>query len=91
MATTYLAFTPSPTASPPFAAQVTLDGTNYSLITMWNFYAGRWYYSLSNQNGVLINEPLIGSPIGFNIYLAWGILKTSTLVFRVASQNFEIT
>lgn len=88
---TLIPFTPSVTAAPPFSALVTLDGASYSLVAMWNVYAGRWYFSLTDQNGnLIINQPLIGSPPNANIYLAPGVFTSSTILFRVATQNFEI-
>lgn len=90
--TTIIPFTPSPVAAPPFSAIVTLDGSSYSLVTMWNFYSSRWYFSLTDQFGNLtINAPLIGSPPNANIYLAPGIFTTSTLLYRVSTSSFEIT
>jgi hypothetical protein len=92
MSTTLLAFTPSPVAAPPFSAIVTIDGASYTLATAWNFYGQRWYFSLSDQFGNLtINSPLIGSPPNANIYLAPGIFTKTTLLFRVSTNNFEIT
>ena len=63
---TTIAFQPNNSASPPFQAQVTLDGVSYSMITMANFYAAnRWYVQLYDQSGNLVqNMPLIGSPQG---------------------------
>jgi hypothetical protein len=88
---TTIAFLPSPTATPPFQATVTLDGNSYSLVTMWNLYRGDWYYSLTDQNGnLVVNQPLIGSPPGADILLTPGLFTTSTLVFRVSTQQFEI-
>ena len=84
-------FTPSPTAAPPFTAIVTLDGAPYSLATMWNLYSGRWYVSLTDQSGnLIINQPLIGSPPNYDIYLAPGIFTTSTLLYRTGTNNFEV-
>jgi hypothetical protein len=84
-------FNPSPTAAPPFTAVVNLDGASYSLTAMWNFYRGAWYVSLTDQSGYLvIFQPLIGSPPDANIYLAPGIFKTSTLLYRVSTAAFEI-
>jgi hypothetical protein len=89
---TKILFTPSPTAAPPFSRVITLDGLSYTLRTMWNIYRGDWYFSLTNQSGTLIiNQPLIGSPLGSNIYLAPGIFSTSTLLYRAPTNSFEVT
>lgn len=90
--TTLIAFTPSATASPPFTATITLDGAQYGLIVAWNAYAGRWYYSLIDQNqNTVITAALVGSPSGSSILLAPGLFAASTLLYRASTGNFEIT
>jgi len=89
---TTIPFLPNNNAAPPFQATVTLDSTSYSLVTMWNFYASRWYVSLTDQGGnIVANQPLIGSPPAVNIILFPGLFTTSTLVYRVSTGNFEQT
>lgn len=89
---TLIPFQPNSNNAPPFSAIVTLDGSPYTLIAMWNFYRKWWYISLSDQNGnLVVNQPLIGSPPDSNIILAPGIFKTSTLVYRTSTGNFEVT
>jgi hypothetical protein len=89
---TIIPFTPDPVTAPPFSANVTLDGATYSLVTMWNFYSSRWFFSLSDQFGnLVVNQPLIGSPPNAQILLAPGFFMSSTLVYRVATNNFEVT
>lgn len=88
---TTVPFQPNATTAPPFAAIVTLNGQPYTLAVAWNIYRGDWYMSLTDQSGnLLINQPLIGSPPGADIYLAWGLIGSSTLVYRVSTGNFEI-
>ena len=88
---TTIPFTPNNSNAPPFQALVTLDGVSYNLITMWNLYRGDWYVNLTDQSGnVIINQPLIGSPPDFNIYLFPGLFLTSTVLYRVSTGNFEI-
>ncbi len=88
---TIIPFAPSDNAAPPFAVSVTLDNVTYSLTAAWNIYRGDWYITLADQSGnILITQPLIGSPPGSNIYLAPSCFQTSTLVYRVATGNFEI-
>ena len=90
--TTYVPFTPSTTASPPFQATLTLDGAQYSFTGFWNMYRGDWYYSLTDQNSnVIITAALIGSPDDYDIYLAPGVFSASTLVYRASTENLEIT
>jgi hypothetical protein len=88
---TTLLFTPQASGGPPFSALVTLDGRPYRLAAMWNLYRYGWYISLTDQSGnLVVNQPLIGSPPNANIYLAPGAFTTSTLLYRVATNSFEI-
>ncbi|MHB8406246.1 MAG: phage baseplate plug family protein [Gammaproteobacteria bacterium] len=88
---TTIAFLPNSENAPPFSAILTLDGQAYTFAVAWNLYSARWYFSLTDQSGnLVVNQPLIGSPPNANIYLAPGIFTTSTLVYRVSTQNLEI-
>jgi hypothetical protein len=88
---TIIPFQPNSTNSPPFTTLVTLDGTSYAFVAMWNFYRGGWYFSLTDQSGNrVINQPLIGSPPNADIQLAPGLFTTSTLVYRVSTGNLEV-
>ena len=70
---------------------MTLDGTAYTLATMWNLYRADWYVSLTDQSGnLIINQPLVGSPDDYDILIAPGTFTTSTIVYRDSSQRFEI-
>jgi hypothetical protein len=90
--TTYIAFAPSPTLTPPFQVTVTLDNVAYNLTAMWNFAAQRWYVSLTNASGSSVwYGAMVGSPLGYDILLAPGIFTTSTILYREDSGNFEIT
>lgn len=89
---TTIPFTPSITDAPPFSVLVTLDGASYTLAAAWNIYGQRWYVTLTDQSGnLIINIPLIGSPPNANIYLTPGMFTVSTLLYRVATNQFEIT
>ncbi len=97
---TTISFTPNNNAAPPFRAVVTLDGQSYNLVTMWNFASapesgsspGRWYVSLRDQGGnIIVNQPLIGSPPNANIPLFPNHFTASQIVYRVATNQFEIT
>jgi hypothetical protein len=84
-------FAPVNTASPPFSVSVTLDSVSYSMVTMWNLYAGRWYVSLVDQSGnIIINQPLIGSPPNYQINLFPGIFQTSTVAYYPSTSSFVI-
>lgn len=89
---TTIAFAPNNASTPPFQAQVTLDGNPYLLATMWNLYRAFWYVSLTDQNGNLVgNQPLIGSPPNVNIPLFPGTFKTSTIVYVPSTGNFVVS
>ncbi len=88
---TTIAFLPNSENAPPFSTILTLDGQAYTFAAAWNLYAARWYFSLTDQSGnLVVNQPLIGSPPASDILLAPGIFTTSTLVYRVSTQNLEI-
>jgi hypothetical protein len=90
--TVFIPFQPNATTSPPFQALVTLDGQSYVLAAMWNLYRGGWYISITDQSGnLVINQPLIGSPLDADIPLAPGIFTASTLVYRADTATFEQT
>lgn len=84
-------FVPIPNKSPPFQTLATLDGKNYQITATWSFFAQRWYLTITNNSGASIwAGAMVGSPTGFNIYLALGIFQTSTLLFRADTGNIEI-
>jgi hypothetical protein len=89
---TTIAFTPNNSTAPPFQALVTLDGQTYTMSTRWSVYRTDWMVSLTDQsNNLIMNMPLIGSPPNFDIPLFPGLLRTSTILYRVASSSFEVT
>ncbi|MHB8388149.1 MAG: hypothetical protein ACYDBH_01050 [Acidobacteriaceae bacterium] len=85
-------FTPSSASSPPFIANVTLDGLPYQLFAIWNVYRVGWYIQIVSSGGQLtFTGPLVGSPSDFDIDLAPGIFSISTIVYREAEQQFVIS
>lgn len=89
---TVIPFSPSTTQTPPFQVTVTLDSKPYNLTAMWNFFAQRWYASLTDASGnATWYGALIGSPLGYDIPLAAGIFMTSKILYREDSTAFEIT
>ncbi len=89
--TTFVQFTPQPNVSPPFQYNFTLDGNSYTGVATWNFAAQRWYFTLTDQYGnVAWSGALIGSPLTANLYLAYGIFQTSTILYRADTGNFEV-
>lgn len=88
--TTYVLFTPSPTAA--FQAQVTLDNQPYLIVVTWNAFGQRWYFNLVTPQGQLVLScAMVGSPAGVGINLTAGYFETSSVVFRQATQQFEIS
>ena len=89
---TLIPFLPNNASTPPFQAQVTLDGTPYTLATAWNIFRGFWYVKITDQSGNLIcNQPLIGSPPNANIYLFPSAgFATSTILYRTSTGSFEL-
>ena len=85
-------FTPSNSSVPPFSVIMTLDNNQVQANVTWNLSGQRWYLTLTDQNAdILWNGPLIGSPVDYDIYLAPGIFTVSTLVFREATNSFEVS
>ena len=88
---TTIPFVPQLTTSPPFQANVTLDGASYVLQALWNIYRNDWYFSIvSASEGVVFIGPLIGSPQDADIYLAPGVFETSKIIYVVDNQQFVI-
>ena len=88
--TTIVQFNPSSTAN--FQFNPTLDGVNYIAVCTWNSYAPRYYISIYDTARTLIMiRPIIGSPNDYDINLLFGYFTTSKLVFRVSSNQFEVT
>ncbi|HEY0181263.1 MAG TPA: hypothetical protein VGC09_00510 [Rhodopila sp.] len=90
--TTYVTFTPSQQGAPQF--QATFDGDLYTVIVRANLFGQRFYVDVYAQDGSLVlARSLVGSPpapaAGLN--LIGGYFTTSTLVFRQATQQFEIS
>lgn len=83
-------FQPVNTASPPFAASVTLDGQSMLLSVTWNTAAQRWYVTLSSSAAIVWVGPLVASA-DFIVALAPSTIGASVLWFDDASQQFEVT
>jgi hypothetical protein len=84
---TLVAFAPTPGS--PFQFQAVLDNQTYNVSCTWNIARG-WYVSIYDQASTLIvSLPRIGSPVNYNISLTAGYF-TTPMIFRVATQQFEI-
>jgi hypothetical protein len=87
--TTFIDFVPSTAA--PFQFQATLDGTIYTVIVTWSLFGKRYYIQILTLQGiVIVYKAMVGSPPDYDISLTWGYF-TSTMIFRMASNQFEIT
>ena len=81
----------APTVRAPFQFQATLDGVIYTVIVTWNLFGQRYYINIYALDGTwIVTLPLVGSPPDYDISLTMGYFDT-TLVYRVATGNFEIT
>ena len=90
MATTLFPFTPSVTQN--FSFQPTLDGQQYNAIVTWSLFGQRWVVNIYSLQGVwVLSKPLRSSPQNYNINLIEGYFTTSSLVYREASNNFEVS
>ena len=82
----------APTTNQNFAFQPTLDGQQYSVIVTWSLFGQRWILNVFTLQGVLVlQKPLRGSPLNYDINLIEGYFTTSSLIYRVASNNIEIS
>lgn len=89
--TTLIPFQPNPSGNPPFRTIFTLDSQSVVGTVTWNVFGQRWYLSLTDQSGNnLWTGAMVGSPPGFNIYLAPDVFQTSTLLYRADTGNFEV-
>ena len=88
--TTYVNFTPSATANFQFIA--TLDGSPCTIVCTWSAYGQRYYFNVYDmQQNILLSRPLTGSPDNYSINLLAGVFITSSIVYRVSSNNIELT
>jgi len=88
--TTLTQFTP--TINENFAFLPTLDGQQYSAVVTWRLFGRRWILNVYTlQNELIVSKPLTGSPPEYDINLMQGYFTTSTLVYRVSTNNFEVT
>jgi hypothetical protein len=77
--------------SAPFQFQAVLDGVQYNINVTWNIFGLRYYVNVYTIQGELIlSKPAAGSPYGYDINLLDNRFA-STLVFRSASNQFEIS
>ncbi|KDR41539.1 hypothetical protein BG61_16715 [Caballeronia glathei] len=88
---TLIPFTPNNLSSPPFSTQLTLDGGSFVGNVTWNIAGQRWYLSILDSSGTMFwSGAMVGSPLGFDIFLAPGVFSSSTILFRADTGNFEI-
>lgn len=88
--TTRTQFTPS--VSQNFSFEPTLDGQVYNVVVTWSLFGQRWLVNCYDLSGTLIfARPLRSSPNNMDINIAGGYFTTSTLIYREATRNFEVT
>jgi hypothetical protein len=81
-----------PSATAPFQFLPTFDGNVYTVIVKWNLARQGFYLAIYDVNAtLLIYKPMIGSPPNYDINLIYGLFMTSTLVYRVSTNNFEVS
>jgi len=81
----------TPTVNQNFSFQPTLDGQQYTVLVNWSLFGRRWIVNIYNlQNALIVSKPLTGSPLDYDINLIEGYFTTSTMVYRVSTNNFEI-
>lgn len=81
----------TPAINQNFTFSPTLDGQQYSAIVVWSLFGKRWVLNVYTLQGVLLfTKPLTGSPDDYSINLAQGY-TTSSLVYRVSTNNFEVS
>ena len=69
-----------------------LDGSTYVAKVTWNIYGARWYIAISDTIGNLVMyRPVVASPPEYGINLLNGYFFKSSLVYRAATSNFEVT
>ena len=87
--TTFVKFNPVSTAN--FQFNVTLDNIPYVVVCTYNSYSSRYYISVySTGNTLILVRPMVGSPNNYDINLLFGFFNTSTMVYRVSTNQFEI-
>lgn len=83
-------FNPQPTQN--FTFSPTLDGVTYVAMCTYNVYGQRYYISIfDTSRNLIVYQPVIGSPPNFDIDLVFGFFKTSTLIYRASTGNFEVS
>ena len=88
--TTYTQF--SPAINQNFSFQPELDGQLYNVIVVWSLFGQRWVVTVYGLSGVLVfQKPLVASPDGYDINMAAGYFKSSTLIYRDSTNNFEVS
>lgn len=70
-----------------------MNDVDYTVTTTWNVYGQRWYINIYDSDGTrLKTQPMIASPLSDDIPLAPALFGSNgTLIYREASNNFEIS
>lgn len=82
----------TPAINQNFSFQPTLDGQQYSVVFTWGLFGQRWIMNVYTLQGTLIlQKPLRGSPLDYDINLIEGYFLTSSLVYRKDTNNLEVS
>lgn len=69
-----------------------LDGMVYHCQMKWNLAAQRWYLDVSDNSGNrVLTIPAVASPVGYDINLLVGAFQNTTMVWRYATSQIEVT
>lgn len=81
-----------PAVNQNFSWQPTLDGAQYTAVVSWSLFGKRWILNIYTLQGVLVvQKPLRGSPVDYDVNLIQGYFTESTLVYRTGTNNFEVS
>lgn len=68
-----------------------LDGSVYNCQIKWNIAGQRWYLNVTDNSGArLLTTPLIGSPVGADINLLFGVFSSTKMVWRYPNTQIEV-
>jgi hypothetical protein len=85
-------FSPIDGASPPFSFSFQANGINYSATVTWNLARQDWYIQIYDQGlNLLINHPLISSPLTAPQNLAPGIFTNVIISYNDGNSIINVT
>jgi len=89
MSITYYPFAPNTLTN--FTFTPTFSGTQYVVIVKWSPFGVRWLVQVYTLSGTLVvSKPMQPSPEDYDINLIEGYIDGASLVYREASDTFEV-